>query len=86
MQNLGPASRAQLKAIGIDTLEQLRACDPYVVYAKLKQHNAKVSLNFLYAIIGAQEGRHWLEIKKERRLEIVLRLEELTLSSVQAHL
>lgn len=79
MQNLGPKSREQLKAIGIHTEEQLRASDPYALYAQLKQRNGKVSLNFLYAIIGAQEGRHWIDIKKERRLEIVLRLEALGL-------
>ncbi len=79
MQNIGPASRAQLAALGIDTLEQLRACDPFALYAQLKQINPKVSLNFLYAIIGAQEGRHWLEIKKERRLDILLHLESLGL-------
>lgn len=79
MQNLGPASRAQLTALGIDTIEQLRANDPFALYAQLKQNNPKVSLNFLYAIIGAQEGRHWIDIKKERRLEIVLRLESLSL-------
>ncbi len=79
MQNIGPASRAQLAALGIDTLEQLRAYDPFALYAQLKQINPKVSLNFLYAIIGAQEGRHWLEIKKERRLDILLHLESLGL-------
>jgi DNA transformation protein len=31
----------------------------------------------LYAIMGEQENRHWQEIKRERRLEILLRLEEL---------
>lgn len=78
MLNLGPTSRAQLAALGIDSLEQLRAQDAFALYAALKQHNPKVSLNFLYAIIGAQEGRHWLEIKKERRLEILLKLEALS--------
>lgn len=77
MQNLGPKSQAQLKAIGIHSLEQLRACDPYALYVQLKKTNPKVSLNFLYSIIGAQEGRHWIDIKKERRLEILLRLEAL---------
>lgn len=77
MQNLGPASRAQLNALGITTIEQLRASDPFALYAQLKQNNPKVSLNFLYVIIDAQEGWHWLEIKKERRLELVLQLEAL---------
>lgn len=77
MQNIGPKTQAQLNAIGIYTIGQLRACDPYALYAQLKQLNPKVSLNFLYAIMGAQEGRHWIDIKKERRLEILLRLETL---------
>jgi DNA transformation protein len=34
----------------------------------------------LYALIGAIEGRHWQEVKRERRTEILLRLDEMGLA------
>ncbi len=77
LQGLGPKSRDMLKVIGIVDVEQLIAADAFDLYVKLKSAFPSTSLNFLYAILGAQENRHWQEIKRERRLEIVLRLDEL---------
>ena len=76
LQGLGPKSRDMLKVIGIVDVEQLIAADAFDLYVKLKSAFPSTSLNFLYAILGAQENRHWQEIKRERRLEIVLRLDE----------
>lgn len=73
--NLGPQSRRWLAAIGIAGAAQLRAQDPFVVYAQLKQLQPGVSLNLLYALIGAQEGVHWQQVQRERRTEILMRLE-----------
>lgn len=77
LAGLGPKSSAMLRQIGIHTTAELFAADPYRLYLQLKQDFPSTSLNILYAIIGAQENRHWQEIKRERRLEILLRLEEL---------
>lgn len=79
MRNLGPKSQALLKTVGVHNLDQLKTCDPYALYHQLNQQNAGVSLNLLYAMIGAQEDRHWLEIKAQRRLEILMRLEAMGL-------
>ncbi|MFZ6818973.1 TfoX/Sxy family DNA transformation protein [Undibacterium sp. Ji22W] len=77
LPGLGPKSSAMLQQIGIDTAAKLCAADPYLLYRQLKQTFPSTSLNMLYAIMGAQENRHWQEIKRERRLAILLRLEEL---------
>jgi DNA transformation protein len=77
LAGLGPKSSAMLRQIGIHTAADLLAADPYHLYQQLKQTLPSTSLNMLYAIMGAQENRHWQEIKRERRLEILLRLEEL---------
>ena len=74
---LGPKSAAALAAIGITSVEQLRARDPFEVYALLKAKQSRTSLNFLYALVGALEGVHWQQIKKTRRTAILLRLDEL---------
>ncbi len=75
MRNLGPKSEEWLPLVGIHDAEQLRAADPYEVYARLKATVPGINLNALYAIMGAVENRHWREIKQERRLEILLRLD-----------
>ncbi|MBC3881908.1 TfoX/Sxy family DNA transformation protein [Undibacterium sp. LX40W] len=77
---LGPKSSAMLAALGIHTAEQFLAIDPYQLYAQLKQADSRVSLNMLYAILGAHEQCHWQEIKQQRRTEILLKLEEMGLA------
>jgi DNA transformation protein len=80
LKNLGARSEEWLPKVGIYTAEQLRASDPYEVYAKLKATVPGTSLNALYAILGAMEDRHWLEIKRERRTEVLLRLDAMGLA------
>jgi DNA transformation protein and related proteins len=77
LKGLGPKSSAALRTIGIDSVEELRARDPFAVYAELKTTVPGTSLNFLYGLIGAIEDVHWREIKKTRRTAILLRLEEM---------
>ena len=55
MKGLGPKSSAALRSIGIASLEELRARDPFDVYAVLKANVPGTSLNFLYGLIGAIE-------------------------------
>jgi DNA transformation protein len=80
MLNLGPKSRAWLTELGIFTLAQLRQHDAFVVYAQLKAKQPAVSLNLLYALLGAQQGLHWLQIKREQRSDILLRLDDMGLA------
>lgn len=75
-RGLGPNSRDALASIGITTPEQLAAQDPFAVYARLKASRTGVSLNLLYALIGAVENRDWRDVAREDRLAILLRLEE----------
>jgi DNA transformation protein len=77
LKGLGPKSSAALRSIGIASTEELRARDPFDVYAELKAKVPGTSLNFLYGLIGAIEDVHWQEIKRARRTEILLRLDEM---------
>ena len=77
LPGLGPASRQWLGQIGIHTATQLRAADPYTTYAQLKACNPRVGLNMLYALIGAIDGLPWKQIARERRTEILLRLDDM---------
>lgn len=80
MRGLGPRSEEWLALVGIDTPEGLRAADPFEVYARLREQVPDFNLNGLYALIGAVEERSWLEVKRERRTEILLRLEQMGLA------
>jgi DNA transformation protein len=77
LKGLGPKSSAALQTIGIHSIEELRARDPFDVYAELKTKVPGTSLNFLYALIGAIEDLPWQEIKKTRRSAILFRLEDM---------
>ncbi|MEP7244247.1 MAG: TfoX/Sxy family DNA transformation protein [Gammaproteobacteria bacterium] len=76
LKGLGPKSAAALRRIGIATIEQLRERDAFEVYALLKANGPGTSVNFLYAIIGAIEDVQWREVKRTRRTEILLRLDQ----------
>jgi DNA transformation protein len=77
LKGLGPKSQAMLMQVGIVSVEQFMACDPFEIYAKLHGTIPNLSLNMLYAMIGAQENIHWQVIKFERKTEILLRLDDL---------
>lgn len=77
LKGLGPKTEQMLAVIGIATAEQLLAGDPFMMYAQLRQKVPGTSLNALYALIGAIENVSWQEIKRQRRTEIILRLEDM---------
>jgi len=80
LPGLGVKSAAMLSQVGVDTVAQFNQCDPFVLYQRLTQKLPSTSLNFLYAIIGAQEGVHWQIIAKTRKTEIMLRLDDMGLA------
>jgi DNA transformation protein and related proteins len=79
-QGLGAKSREQLAAVGIHTPDELRSSDAFDVYARIKVRWPGASRNLVYALIGAQEGRHWRDIARERRTEVLLRLDAMGLA------
>ncbi|WP_220800680.1 TfoX/Sxy family DNA transformation protein [Mitsuaria sp. WAJ17] len=80
MRGLGPRSLEQLAALGISSAEELRAQDAFALYARLKARWPGASLNLLYALIGAQEDLDWREVARERRTDILLRLDDMGLA------
>ena len=80
MRGLGPRTEDLLAQVGIQTPEALRAADPFALYARLRKEAPGFNLNGLYALIGAIEDRSWVEVKRERRTEILLRLDAMGLA------
>lgn len=76
MKNIGAKFALALSNVGITSPAQLQATDPFDVYLRLKRVVPGTSLVALYALIGAVEDRHWLEIKRDRRTEILMRLDD----------
>jgi DNA transformation protein len=80
MRGLGSKSRAQLAALGVHSLAELRKQDAMLLYALLKRQWPGASMNLLYALIGAQEDMDWREVARDRRTELLLRLDDLGLA------
>lgn len=74
LKGLGPKSAVWLARAGIITTEQLLAADPFELYMQLRLLEPAVSLNFLYAIIGAQKDLPWQVVARSHKQEIFERL------------
>lgn len=77
MKNLGLKTEEMLTLVGITTPEQLLQADPFEVYARLRKSVSGTTLVALYALIGAIEGKHWQDVKRDRRTEILVRLDDM---------
>ena len=76
LRNLGPKSRAWLASVGVRTIDDLRRVGAVPAFVEVKRTQRGVSLNLLYALVGAVDGVDWLDVKRERRLELLMQLED----------
>ncbi len=74
--NLGPKTAQWLASIGITTPARLRRVGPIATFVRLKRAHRGVSVNALYALVGAVEGLHWTVIRRTRRLDLLLAVED----------
>jgi DNA transformation protein and related proteins len=79
LRGLGPVSTQMLASVGITTAKQLRQADLYTLYAKIKAKHPRASINLLYGMMGAAEDCDWRDIAKNRRTEVLLRLDDMGL-------
>lgn len=75
LKGLGPKSEADLIAVGIKTVQDLKEVGPIPTFLKLKSVNKNVSLNFLYALVGAVKGEHWLDVSRHEKSTLLSELE-----------
>jgi len=80
LPGLGPKSEIMLAQIGIETVDEFLQSDPFDLYRRLKARQEGASLNFLYAIIGAQQNRHWQDVRRDMKEEILIRLDDMGLA------
>jgi len=84
LKGFGGKSQQSLAKVGIHSFDEFIAADPFELYKKLKEIVPGTSLNFLYGIIAAQENKHWHQVMKEQKTEILFRLDDMGLASVTA--
>ena len=76
LKGLGPKSEKQLNLIGVYSKEDLVNVGPIRAYIRLKNEDqVKISLNFLYAMVGAIEDTDWRQIAKEEKGRLLMELE-----------
>ncbi len=76
LNGFGPRSEEILAEVNIHSLKEFMAIDPYDLYV-LIQPMKGMGLNSIYAILGARENISWIEIKNTRKMEILMRLDDL---------
>ncbi|MEW8627339.1 MAG: TfoX/Sxy family DNA transformation protein [Candidatus Thiodiazotropha sp.] len=77
LKGLGPKSEKSLNEVGIKTKRQLEEIGPVAAFNRLVQSaSEKPSLNFLYAMVGALEERHWSEVAKSEKARLLMELED----------
>jgi len=79
LNSFGPRSEEILAEVGIHSVEDFMAIDPFELYALIKPMKG-MGLNSIYSIIGARENISWLEIKNTRKTEILMRLDDLAMA------
>jgi len=62
LKNIGPTIAARFKAVGIETVGDLRAVGPAEAYKRIKARHPRTTIPvcyYLYSLQGALEGKHW---------------------------
>src|SRR5437763_15264213 len=71
MKNLGPISAARLRAVGIDSPEELKRVGAVEAYLKLREsHPFEISVVFLYALHGAVTDTDWRQLSESTRARL----------------
>lgn len=75
LPNLGPKSEAILRAAGIRSAAELREIGPVAAFARARKGCPTVSLNLLWALVGALSGEPWQRVAREHRTSLLLALD-----------
>ncbi|MFN9574001.1 MAG: TfoX/Sxy family DNA transformation protein, partial [Betaproteobacteria bacterium] len=75
LPNLGPKSAAVLAQVGGRNLTDLQRIGAVPAYLRARAAVPGTSLNLLYALAGALDGTDWREVKRTRRLELLMQVE-----------
>ena len=71
LKNLGAASINILRAIGINSYDDLKAIGPVEAYLRIKQRDIHVSKVMLYALQGALLDTHWNDLAPDLKQHLL---------------
>ena len=81
LKNLGNTSINWLRAIGVNSYEDLKNIGPVEAYTQIKQREIKVSKVFLYALQGALTDTHWNDLDPSLKQQLVDEAEQRLVAS-----
>ncbi|MCA9198422.1 MAG: TfoX/Sxy family DNA transformation protein [Planctomycetales bacterium] len=76
LRNIGPQSSIWLRAVGINTIGDLRRLGPALAY-RLVCTKFTGSLNLLWALAAGLEGRDWRELTEKEKQDLKASLAEM---------
>ena len=76
LKNLGNTSINWLKAIGVQSQQDLKSIGPVEAYIRIKQRGIKVSKVLLYALHGALTDTHWADIEPDVKQQLLQEADE----------
>jgi DNA transformation protein len=71
LRNLGPASAAWLRAIGVTSDGELERMRAVVAYRLAKQQQPKATLNLLWVLAAGLADRDWRDLTDEQKAELL---------------
>ncbi len=78
MQGIGPRCVQLLNAVDINSPEELRSVGAMEAYLRIiEETDFTQHIALLYALVGAIEDRHWLDIAKTEKARLRAELEGL---------
>lgn len=75
LRNLGPQSQRMLQSARV-SLPQLRRLGALQAFCKVRAVAPAASLNLLYALVGALEDLDWRDVRRTRKLALLMALED----------
>ena len=75
LKNIGEASAKLLNSIEVFTKKDIEELGPVTIYFILKDHGYDVSMNMVYALQGAIMNRHWNDLPKDVKAELIEQIE-----------
>lgn len=70
LPNIGSKLEAQLKEIGIETVEQLKKVGSKQAWLDIRSIDSSACINRLYALEGAIQGIRWHNLSNEVKIEL----------------
>lgn len=70
LPNIGSKLEAQLKEIGIETVEQLKKVGSKQAWLDIRAAGSSACINRLYALEGAIQGIRWHNLSNEVKIEL----------------